>query len=182
MNNFDKWGRTGGHMASYSSQGANGTAVQTQVESYRTVGGAKDAFSAIGDFMTFPDALASFTAQGYSNAKIDVLEANPIGEDSAAYRLDVTVNGNPFATLVLVFRRGPVLAQAFVGTDPESTNTSDVEAVASQMDSRIQTLLGTPNWPLPRRTSRARLPGSRHLLQGFSTSPRSNTIPSFPEA
>jgi hypothetical protein len=143
VNNFDKWGRTGGHMATYSAQGATGTAVQTQVESYKTVGGAKDAFSAISDFMRSPSALAGFTAQGYTNAKIDVLDANPIGEDSAAYRLDVSIDGKPFATLFIIFRRGPVLAQASVGTDPESTNTSDVEAVATQMDSRIQTMLGT---------------------------------------
>ena len=141
IDDFDSWGRTGGHVATYSLVGGQGTAVQTQVESYKTVGGAKKALSAVRDFMVSPEALTSFTRQGYSGAKIETIDAAKVGDDSTAYRLDVTVDGNPFATLVIIFRRGAVLAQATVGTAPDTTGASDVEAVANQMDGRIQSLL-----------------------------------------
>jgi len=143
MDNFDSWGRTGGHIATYSSEGGQGTAVQTQVESYKTVGGAQKALSAVRDFMASPEALTSFTRQGYSGAKIEIIDAAKVGDDSVAYRLDVAVDGQPYATLVILFRRGAVLAQASVGAAPDTTGASDAEAVANQMDLSIQGILNS---------------------------------------
>jgi len=139
--NYQKWGRTGGHEATFSVAGGQDTAAQTQAESYKTTGGAEDALSGLRDFMTSGEALAVYTKLGYTDAKIDVVDAAKVGEDSSSYRLRVSYQGSQFDTLVIIFRRGPVLAQASVGTSPDASNVADVEAIASQMDARIQAVL-----------------------------------------
>ena len=139
--NYQKWGRTGGHEATFSVAGGRDTAAQTQAESYKTIGGAKDALSGLRDFMTSGEALAGYTEAGYADAKIDVVDAAKVGEDSSSYRLRVSYQGSQFDTLVIIFRRGPVLAQASVGAAPDASNVADVEAIASQMDARIQAVL-----------------------------------------
>jgi hypothetical protein len=141
LQDYEQWGRTGGHVATYSTAGAAGASLQAQVEAYSTVGGAKKALSAVRDFMTSGEALLTYTNLGYMNAQIDVIDAAKIGDDSSAYRLKVSSSGTEFDTLVIIFRRGSVLGQASVGAAPDTTDTADVEAVANQMDARIQNVL-----------------------------------------
>jgi hypothetical protein len=141
--NYQKWGRTGGHEASFGVAGGQDAAVQTQAESYETNGGAKDALAALRDLMTSGEALTTYTKMGYTDAKIDVVDAAKVGDDSSSYRLQVSYQGAQFDTLVIIFRRGPVLAQASVGAAPDTIAPADVEAVANQMDGRIQSILNT---------------------------------------
>jgi hypothetical protein len=141
LQNYEDWGRTGGHVATYRTPTAQGASLQAQVEAYSTVGGAKKALSAVRDFMTSGEALLTYTKLGYTNAQIDVVDAARIGDDSSAYRLKVSASGTEFDTLVIIFRRGSVLGQASVGAAPDTTDTADVEAAANQMDARIQNIL-----------------------------------------
>ena len=138
--NYEKWGRTGGHMATFTGQAV---AVQAQAESYTSIGGAKQAFSAVRDFLESGEALSVYASQGYAEVKIDKIDAAKVGDDSTAYRLQATANGQQFDTLIILFRRGAVLAlaQASVSAAPEGGDPADVEAVANQMDGRIQSLL-----------------------------------------
>jgi hypothetical protein len=139
--NYQKWGRTGGHEASFGVAGGQDAAAQTQAEAYKTIGGAKDALSGLRDFMTSSSAATTYTNMGYTDAKIDVVDAAKVGDDSSSYRLQVSYQGTQFETLVIIFRRGPVLAQASVGSAPDASDFADVEAVANQMDARIQAVL-----------------------------------------
>ncbi len=141
---FDSWGRIGGHIATFGSLGAEGPAVQTQVESYETVSGAEEAFSAVHDFTASGQALSAFATQGFDEAKIDKIDAAEVGDQSVSYRLSVIENGAQFDTDVILFRRGSVLAQAAVGTTPDDTDSDDVEAVARQMDGRILSIFKAP--------------------------------------
>jgi hypothetical protein len=144
LNNYEKWGRTGGHTATYGTPAGKGASLQAQAEAYKTVGGAKSALSAVRDFMTSGEALLTYRRVGYTDARIDVIDAAPVGDESSSYRLTVSYNGKQLDTLVIIFRRGPVLAQASVGVASDTTETTDVEAVATQMDGRIQNILNTP--------------------------------------
>jgi hypothetical protein len=138
--NYEKWGRTGGHVATFTAQAV---AVQASAESYTSIDGATEAFSAVRDFAESGEALSVYASQGYAGAKVDKIDAAKVGDDSAAYRLQVTANGQQFDTFVILFRRGAVLAQASVGA---ATNTSDSSAagtVANQIDGRIQSLLSS---------------------------------------
>ena len=139
--NYQKWGRTGGHEATFSVAGGQDAAAQTQAESYKTTGGAKDALSGLRDFMTSGEALAVYTKLGYTDAKIDLVDAAKVGEDSSSYRLRVSYQGSQFDTLVIIFRRGPVLAQASIGGTTDASDFTSVAALASQMDARIQAVL-----------------------------------------
>ncbi len=139
--NYQKWGRTGGHEASFGVAGGQDAAAQTQAEAYKTTSGAKDALSGLRDFMTSSEALTTYTNMGYTDAKIDVADAAKVGDDSSSYKLQVSYQGTQFETLVIIFRRGPVLAQASVGSAPDASDFADVEAVANQMDARIQAVL-----------------------------------------
>ena len=139
--NYQKWGRTGGHEATFSAAGGQDAAAQTQAESYKTTGGAKDAVAALRDFMTSGEALTTYTNLGYTDAKIDVVDAARVGEDSSSYRLHVSYEGAQFDTLVIIFRRGPVLAQASVGGATDASDLTGVGALANQMDGRIQNIL-----------------------------------------
>jgi len=146
--NYQKWGRTSGHTAAYGLSGSAGASLLTQVEAYSTTGGAKKALSAVRDFMTSGEALLTYTRLGYTNAEVDVIDAAKIAEDSSAYHLTVSVNEDRFDTLVIIFRRGSVIAKASVAVSPDTTETADMEAVANQMDGRIQSLLnGQPTTP-----------------------------------
>jgi hypothetical protein len=146
---FDSWGRIGGHIATFGSLGAEGPAVQTQVESYKTVSGAEEAFSAVDDFTASGQALSAFATQGYDEAKIDKIDAAEVGDQSVSYRLSVVENGEQMDTDVILFRRGSVLAQAAVGTTPDDTDSDAVEAVAKQMDGRILSILKAPESSTP---------------------------------
>jgi len=141
LKSYEEWGRTGGHTATYGAPGGAGASLQAQVEAYGTIDGATKALSAVRDFMTSGEALLAYTRLGYTDAKIDAMPASKIGDDSSAYRLTVSLNGTRFDTLVIVFRRGSVLAQASVGAPPDATDSANVEAVASQMDGRTRYVL-----------------------------------------
>ena len=141
LEDYDAWGRTGGHTATFGSLGSGDSAADAQAESYKSDGGAKKALSAMRDFMTSGEAIITYARAGYTDAKIDVIDAASVGDDSSAYRLTVSANGTQFDTLVIIFRRGPVLAQASVGSAPDTSDLADVEAIASQMDGRIQNIL-----------------------------------------
>jgi hypothetical protein len=137
--NYEKWGRTGGHAATFTGPAV---AVQAQAESYTSIGGVTEAFAAVSDFVESGEALSVFETQGYTGVKIDKIDAAHVGDDSVAYRLQATANLQQFDTLVILFRRGAVLAQASVGAASDAAGASDVEAVANQMDARIQVILG----------------------------------------
>ena len=138
--NYEKWGRTGGHMATFTGEAV---AVQAQADSYTSLGGAKEAFSAVRDFVESGEALSVYTSKGYADVKIDRIDATKVGDDSAAYRIQATMNGPQFDTLIILFSRGAVLAlaQESVSSAPDSSDPAGVEAVANQMDGRIQSLL-----------------------------------------
>ena len=85
---YEKWGRTGGHVATFTGQAVT---VQAEAESYTSIGGAKEAFSAVRDFAESGEALSQYASQGYAGVKIDKIDAAKVGDDSAAYQ--VTVNG-----------------------------------------------------------------------------------------
>jgi len=145
--NYEKWGRTGGHEATYSVAGGQEAAVQTQAEVYKTTGGVTDALAALRDVMTSGEALTTYTNMGYTDARIDVVDAPKVGDDSSSYRIQVIYEGNRFDTQVIIFRRGPVLGQASIGA-PADSAFADVVAVAGQMDAKIQGLLsGQPSTP-----------------------------------
>ena len=141
LDNYERWGRSGGHTASFGAAGLRDASLQAQVEAYATVEGATEALSGVRDVMTSGEALATYSRLGYTDANIEVIDAAQVGDDSTAYLLTVTLEGTRFDTLVLIFRRGPVIGQASVGAQPDTGNTSDVEAIASQMDGRIQAYL-----------------------------------------
>jgi hypothetical protein len=139
--NYQKWGRTGGHEATFSAAGSQDAAAQTQAEAYKTTGGAKEALAALRDFMTSDEALTTYTNMGYTDAKIDVVDAAKVGDDSSSYQLQVSNQGTQLDTLVIIFRRGPVLAQAAVGGAADVSDFTGVEALASQLDARVQSIL-----------------------------------------
>jgi len=141
LNSYEQWGRTGGHTATYGAPGGEGASLEAQVEAYSTADGAKKALAALRDFMASGQALAAFAQQGYTEAKVDEIDAAEVGNESASYRLEVTANGQRFDTLVVMFRRDSVLAQAAVGAPPDTTDTTRVEAVADQMDARTRYIL-----------------------------------------
>jgi hypothetical protein len=136
--NYEKRGRTGGHVATFTGQAVG---VQAQAESYTSTGGAKEAFSAVRDFTESSDLLSVYESQGYAGVKIDKIDAAKVGDDAAAYRLQVTANGQQFDTFVILFRRGAVLAQASVSAATGTSDSSATGTVANQMDGRIQSLL-----------------------------------------
>jgi hypothetical protein len=138
--NFETGGRINGHVATFGVP-VVGDNVQSQAEAYISPEGAKEAFVAIHDFVLSDNALAVYTKLGYTNPTIESIDTAEVGDDSMGYSLKITVNGNELETLVIMFRRGSVLAMASTDCIPDTDDFSHVEAVAKQMDARIQTVL-----------------------------------------
>jgi hypothetical protein len=141
LQNYQQWGRTGGHLASFSVEGSDNTTVETQVESYSSSDGASDAFTALRGFLSSPDAVSTYEAQGFSAVHIDEVDAAGIGEQSAGYSIQVVVSSQRFDTFVILFQRGAVVATGSVGAPTGGTVLGDVEAVAKALDGNIQDIL-----------------------------------------
>jgi hypothetical protein len=71
LDNYHRWGRSGGHTATFSVAGNDTIVVETQVESYESGDGATDAFTALRNFMASPDAVNTYQAQGFSGIHVD---------------------------------------------------------------------------------------------------------------
>jgi hypothetical protein len=141
LSNYEEWGRTGGHSADFSSEGSGISGVQTEVESYSSTGGAESAWSAVHDFVVSGEALQRLRAEGFSDAQIAEVDGEKVGEESAAFRIGVTLEDKTAETFIVLSRREGVLAMASVGGDEGSVAVEDAVAVAKQLDARIQDVL-----------------------------------------
>ncbi|HUS83460.1 MAG TPA: hypothetical protein VM013_09435 [Dehalococcoidia bacterium] len=142
LQNYQRWGRTGGHQAAFAVSGSDMTAVETQVESYESSDGATDAFAALRGFLASPDAVSTFEAQGFSGIHIDEVNAESVGDQSAGYSIRVVASSRAYDTFIVLFRRGVIVATASVGAPTGDIVLGDVDAAAKALDSRIQSVLG----------------------------------------
>jgi len=141
LQNYQQWGRSGGHVATFSVTGSETTSLQTEVESYSPSDGAADALTALRAFLASDEARATFEAQGFTGVKIDEAGVVHVGEESAAYRFQVVADEQAFDTLIVLFRRGAVVATASLGAPAGGISMSELEAVAEQLDGRIEDAL-----------------------------------------
>jgi len=112
LQNYQRWGRTGGHTATFSVSGSDTTAVETQVESYESSDGATDAFAALRGFLASADAVSTFQAQGFSGVHIDEVNAESVGDQSAGYSIRVVAGSQAYDTFIVLFQRGVIVATA----------------------------------------------------------------------
>jgi len=141
LKNYEEWGRTGGHSASFQPEGEGVSFVETDVEYYPSIEGAKSAWSADRDFVTSEVTLQRLAAAGITDAKIEEVDADKVGDQSAAFRIFLTAGGEPEETLIVLFRREGVEALASVRGEEGSASVKDAIAVAKQLDARIKDIL-----------------------------------------
>ena len=143
LKDYEEWGRTGGHYAEFQvgDSAAPSLGLQTEVEGYSSADGAGSAWSAVREFILSEDMQDTLKDAGVTEAAIEEVSAEKVGEESVALRMAV---GNPGAmgeSFVVLSRRGGVLALAVVGGDEGSATVADAVAIAKQLDTRIQEVL-----------------------------------------
>jgi hypothetical protein len=141
LQNYQQWGRTGGHVATFSVTGSETTSLQTEVEAYSSSDGATDALTALRAFLASDEAKATFEAQGFTGVKIDEAGVVHVGDESAAYRFEVVADNQALDTFIVLFRRDAVLATASLGAPTGEISMDELDAVAKELDARIQDIL-----------------------------------------
>ena len=142
LQKYQDWGRTGGHAADFGLSGSDTGAVQTQVEAYASVAGAKSAFSALSDFMSSDAWPRTLEGQGFAAVTVNKVNAPKVGDAAVTFAAAVISGGQRFDTFIVVFRRGAVLATVSLGAASGGEASADgVAAIAAQLDSRVKDIL-----------------------------------------
>jgi hypothetical protein len=149
LSNYQKWGRSGGAAATFTSADANVFGVQAEVEAYSSVGGAKSAWAALRDLSTSAEFLRFLQQSSGSDVTVGRVDAERVGDESGVYLLRTTAGGQTSETLIVLFRRDVVVASASVGAPPGEARVEDAVTVAEQVDGRIQDILNGQT-PVPR--------------------------------
>jgi len=141
LKSYEEWGRTGGHSASFQPEGEGVSVVEAEVEYFPSIGGAKSAWSADRDFMVSEVTLQHLAAAGITDAKIEEVDADKVGDESAAFDVLLTTEAGPQETFIVLFRQEGVVALASVRGGEGSATVKDAIAVAKQLDARIEDIL-----------------------------------------
>ena len=141
LENYDEWARTGGHSANFKPGGEGFFVVETKVEHYSSTGGTKSAWSAVRDFMLSEETLQGLLAVGMSDAQIEEVDGEKVGDESAAFRIAMSAGGETLESFVVLFRRGGVVAMATILGAEGAATMEDTVAVAEQLDAHIQDIL-----------------------------------------
>jgi hypothetical protein len=143
LKDYEEWGRTGGHYAEFQvgDSAAPSLGLQTEVEGYSSADGAGSAWSAVREFILSEDMQDTLKDAGVTEAAIEEVSAEKVGEESVALRMAVDSQGVTGESFVILFRRGGILALAIVGGGEGSATVADAVAVAKQLDTRIQDVL-----------------------------------------
>lgn len=149
--NYDDWGRTGGHFAGFAGWigGTNGEEidVQTSVSVYKMADGAGKALVGMTAYIASDESLQRMKDAGYSDAKIEELNAPTVGDESKAYLIAGTVPGAAGQrpaneTFVVIWRHAEAVFTASVGGGAGGAHIEDALAVAKQLDGRAKDALG----------------------------------------
>jgi hypothetical protein len=132
VSNYEEWGRTGGHFASFIASNGE-VSVTVEVESYGSQDGAEKAWVAVRQFVL------SQAQSGEGVPPVEEASAKKIGDESVALYFGVSTEGSESYTIL--FRRGEVVALAGTGAGEGAVSVGDVEALAQQLDTRIQDIL-----------------------------------------
>jgi hypothetical protein len=143
LKDYEEWGRTGGHYAQLQlgDSGAPSLGLQIEVENYKSADGAKSAWSAVREFILSEEMQGILKDAGATEAAIEEVSAEKVGEESVALRMAIDDLGVTNESFVVLFHRGGVLASAVIGGDEGSATVADAVAVAKQLDTRIQDVL-----------------------------------------
>jgi hypothetical protein len=150
LKNYEEWGRIGGHSEAFSASSGEGTEVinvQTNVAAYESADGAGKALVGTTDYLVSDEALRRMEEAGLSDAKIEELNAAMVGDESKAYRMAATTTtadgqSEVWETIVVVWRHAEVVLTATVGAKAGGVRIEDAVAVATQMDGRVEDVLG----------------------------------------
>lgn len=151
LKNYEEWGRIGGHFEVYAawSGESSGEAidVQTNVVAYKSADGAGKALGGTTELLVSDETLRRMEEAGYSDAKIEELNAAMVGDESKTYRIAGTppaADGQSQAdeTFVVMWRHAEVVLTATVGAKVGLARIEDAVAVANQMDGRVADVLG----------------------------------------
>lgn len=150
LKNYEDWGRIEGHFevfAAWSGEGTDVIDVQTNVAAYASVDGAGKAFVATTGVLVSDEALQRMKDAGYSDAKIEELNAATVGDESKAYRIAGTPpaadgQSQAYETFIVMWRHAEAVLTATVGAKAGEAHIEDAVAVANQMDGRVEGVLG----------------------------------------
>lgn len=138
---YNEWQRAGGHWAQFQSGQEGILSIETEVEYYRSSEGAQPAWEAIRDVILSDEWTDFLEEQGLSSVRIEEVDADKVGDESIAVRMDVRLEEQVSSTYVVLFYRGSVLASALVGVQGEAASIQDAAAIAELVDGRIQDVL-----------------------------------------
>ena len=141
LDNYQKWGRGGGHAATFSTEQTSVFGVQAEVESYGSVGGAQAAWATLRDYGVSSEFVTFLEQSSGSTVTVGRMDAERVGDESSAYILQTTAGGQTSQTIIVLFRRDFVVASASVGAPPGEARVEDAVTVAEQVDGRIQDIL-----------------------------------------
>jgi hypothetical protein len=141
LSNYQQWGRSGGHAASFTTADSSVFGVQAEVEAYTSVNGAESAWATLRDYGVSPEFLNFLEQSSGSNVTVGRTDAEQVGDESSAYILQTTAGGQTSQTLIILFRRDAIVASASVGAPPGEARVEDAVTVAKQLDGRIQDIL-----------------------------------------
>jgi hypothetical protein len=121
--------------------------VQTNVAGYESADGAGKAFVATTGVLVSDEALQRMKDAGYSDAKIEELNAATVGDESKAYRIAGTPpaadgQSEAYETFIVIWRHAEVVLTATVAAKVGLAHIEDAMAVANQMDGRVESILG----------------------------------------
>ena len=149
LDNYQKWGRSGGHAATFSTEQTSVFGVQAEVESYGSVGGAQSRVGDAARLRRLP-RVCDFPGTGQRlDVTVGRTDSERVGDESSAYILETTAGGQTSQTMIVLFRRDFVVASASVGAPPGEARVEDAVTVAEQVDGRIQDILNGQT-PVPR--------------------------------
>jgi hypothetical protein len=141
LDNYQKWGRSGGHAATFSTEQTSVFGVQAEVEAYLSVGGAQAAWATLRDYGVSSEFVTFLEQSSGSTVTVGRMDAERVGDESSAYILQTTAGGQTSQTIIVLFRRDFVVASASVGAPPGEARVEDAVTVAKQVDGRIQDIL-----------------------------------------
>jgi hypothetical protein len=149
LDNYQKWGRSGGYAATFITEQTSVFGVQAEVEAYSSVGGAQAAWATLRDYGVSSEFVTFLEQSSGSTVTVGRMDAERVGDESSAYILQTTAGGQTSQTIIVLFRRDFVVASASVGAPPGEARVEDAVTVAEQVDGRIQDILSGQT-PVPR--------------------------------
>jgi hypothetical protein len=140
--NYDEWGRLGDHYAEYRSQGVTPpVGISVDAEYYSSATGAGSAWAAIRDLTLSDEMVQSLKDKGMTEAAISEVNAESVGDESAAIFMG-TISGNvEGGTYVILFHRDGIVGSVTVSAVAGAISVEDAVAVAKELDARIQDVL-----------------------------------------